>query len=103
MKTRWEELTPNGSCRRLTRSVPDGAMWVGYGGLWIRHTAADGSVAGLHLPFASFADHVLDCDVDGPGGCTSIEVAEASAEKAVRRRLEENVEAMGGRVTWEKV
>jgi hypothetical protein len=104
MATKWEELrAENGAPTvvpptvQMTRSLPDGALWVGYGGMSIRYVP-DGTTR--HLPLAFFAGHVLDC-VHEPAGCSSVEKAQASAEAAVRCRLEENVEAMGGRIVWE--
>ena len=103
MTTKWEELTPNVLCRRLIRVIPDAAMWIGYNGLCALVTEPDGTKSETCFPSAFFGRNELDCVYDIPGsGCRSVESAKASAEAAVRRRLEENVEAMGGRITWKE-
>ncbi len=101
MSGKWEELTPNGACRRLVRVIPNAAMWVGYSGYCALVTEPDGTKVETCFPSAFLGRNELDCAYDIPGsGCRGVESAMASAEAAVRRRLEENVEAMGGRVVW---
>ncbi len=99
--SKWDELTPEGLCRRLVRSIPDGSMWVGFTGWTVGIHDPDGSLVTTVLPSAFFGNRTLDCTNEIAGaGCRSVESAKASAEAAVRKRLEENVEAMGGTITW---
>lgn len=102
MPTLWGELTPNGKCRRFIRTIPDAAMWIGYSGYCALALDADGTTVETVFPSAFFGHHNLDCESDIAGaGCRTIESAKASAEAAVRKRLEENVAAMGGKIVWE--